>query len=163
MFSMAHNRKSFSHGERKRSQPSQVQAAYVNLLSVADKIRTFFETIVAPFDITGQQYNVLRILRGAEPDGLPTLMIAERMIERTPGITRMVDRLESKGLVVREIRPADRRYVHCRITEKGLNLLELLDTPVEEFNHAAFRGLNAQEIEQLIALLAKTWQAHESD
>jgi len=147
---------------KKHSRPSQVQTAYIALLSTADKIRTSFETLCAPFDITGQQYNVLRILRGAEPEGLPTLTIAERMIERAPGITRMIDRLEAKGLVAREIRPDDRRYVHCRVTEKGLNLLELLDEPVEEANHAAFRGLSKAELGQLVALLEKTRQAHES-
>src|SRR5947199_10599404 len=84
-----------------------------------------------------QQYNVLRILRGVGPRGLPTLTIAERMIERTPGITRMIDRLEAKGLVARETRPDDRRYVHCRITEEGLKLLRLIDGSVEEHNAAA--------------------------
>jgi DNA-binding MarR family transcriptional regulator len=160
---MAHKRKSSGHGERRRSRPSQVQTAYVALLTTADKVRTFFDTLCAPFDLTGQQYNVLRILRGAEPDGLPTLTIAERMIERTPGITRMIDRLEAKGLVVREIRTNDRRYVHCRITEKGLNLLKLLDEPVEEFNHTVFRALSAAEIEQLTMLLTKMRQVHESE
>ncbi|MGH9844339.1 MAG: MarR family winged helix-turn-helix transcriptional regulator [Blastocatellia bacterium] len=122
-----------------------------------------FESLCAPFDITGQQYNVLRILRGAEPDGLPTLTIAERMIENAPGITRMIDRLESKGLVEREMRPHDRRCVYCRITKKGLSLLELLDQPVEEFNRAVFRGLSKAELEQLTALLMKTRQAQEAD
>ncbi|MEW6736672.1 MAG: MarR family transcriptional regulator [Acidobacteriota bacterium] len=142
---------------------SQAQIAYVTLLSTADIIRTFFETICAPFEITRQQYNVLRILRGAQPEGLPTLMIAERMIERTPGITRMIDRLESKGLVVREIRSDDRRCVYCRITERGLQLLKLLDEPVEEANHAAFRGLSEAELKQLIKLLIKTRKAHGVD
>ena len=160
---MTKSRKLSQARGQKHRLPSQVQTAYITLLSTADKIRTFFETLCAPFDITGQQYNVLRILRGAEPDGLPTLTIAERMIERTPGITRMIDRLEAKGLVVREIRPNDRRYVHCRITEKGSNLLELLDEPVEEANHAAFRGLSKAELGQLVALLEKSRQAHESD
>ena len=85
------------------------------------------------------------------------------MIERTPGITRMIDRIEAKGLVVREIRPDDRRCVHCRITEKGLNLLELLDAPVEEANQAAFRGLNKGEVDQIIELLEKTREAHEGE
>ena len=159
---MVEMKKSTRISAKKQSQPSQVQTGYIALLRAADKLKTLFETICAPFDITGQQYNVMRILRGAEPDGLPTLTIAERMIERTPGITRMIDRLEAKGLVVREIRPADRRYVHCRITEKGLNLLELLDEPVEESNYAAFRGLSKTELGQLIALLEKTRQAHEA-
>jgi MarR family transcriptional regulator, organic hydroperoxide resistance regulator len=137
--------------------------AYTTLLSTADRVRNSFEAVCAPFDITGQQYNVLRILRGAEPEGLPTLTIAGRMIERTPGITRMVDRLEAKGLAAREVRPRDRRFVHCRVTEKGLGLLKLLDGPVEEFNNSAFRALSGTELKRLTALLAKTREAHEPD
>ena len=148
---------------QQRSRQPQAPTAYSTLLSTADKVRTFFETVCAPFDITGQQYNVLRILRGAEPDGLPTLTIAERMIERTPGITRMIDRLAAKGLVAREVRAHDRRCVYCRITQKGLSLLKLLDEPVAEANRAAFRGLSAVELAQLTALLVKTRQAHETD
>ena len=156
------NKPKTSPASGKQSRPSRTQA-YSTLLSTADKIKTLFETVCAPFDITGQQYNVLRILRGAEPHGLPTLTIADRVIEKTPGITRMIDRLESKGLVTREIRPHDRRCVYCRITRKGLKLLKLLDEPVEAFNKQAFRGLSAKELEQLIELLLKTREAHESD
>jgi len=147
--------------KKKLFQPSPGGIAYVALLRTADRLKTYFETIVAPFDITGQQYNVLRILRGAEPEGLPTLTIAERMIERTPGITRMIDRLEAKGLVGREICPEDRRCVYCRITEKGLNLLELLDEPVDETNDG-FHGLSEAELEQMTALLEKVWKSLES-
>lgn len=150
-------------GKRKSGPPLQAQLAYVALLSTADKLKTSFESLCAPFDITGQQYNVLRILRGAEPEGLPTLAIVERMIESTPGITRMIDRLESKQLVTREIRPHDRRCVYCRITSKGLNLLKSLDGPCDESNHDAFRGLSAPEIEQLTELLVKTRKALETD
>ena len=160
---MAANTKNSRARVKKRSQPSKAQIAYVSLLATADGVRALFERVCAPFDITGQQYNVLRILRGAEPEGLPTLTIAERMIERAPGITRMIDRLESKGLVSREVRPNDRRCVYCRISEKGLNLLQLLDDPVEEANHLAFGGLSQRELEQLIALLMKTRQAHQAD
>ena len=159
---MAHKRGSRSTA-KKHAQRPHARTAYSTLLSTADKVRTFFETVCAPFDITGQQYNVLRILRGAEPAGLPTLTIAERMIERTPGITRMIDRLEAKGLVAREVRPHDRRCVYCRITQKGLSLLKLLDAPVEEANRAAFRGLSAAELEQFVALLVKARKAHEAD
>ena len=160
---MADKDKTSRPREKKAPRPSQAQRAYVTLLSTADSVRTLFETVCAPYEITGQQYNVLRILRGAEPEGLPTLTIAERMIERAPGITRMIDRLESKGLAVREIRPNDRRCVYCRITEKGVNLLRLLDEPVEKANNAAFGGLSEAELEQLTALLLKTRKAHESD
>lgn len=146
-----------------RPEPPPARSAYATLLSAADRVRTSFETVCARFDITGQQYNVLRILRGAEPEGLPTLTIAERVIERTPGITRMVDRLEAKGLVAREVRPHDRRCVYCRITKKGLSLLKLLDGPVEEFNRSAFRALSGAELKQLVALLERTREAHEPD
>lgn len=158
---MTKNKTTFRPAGKKLFEPSPAGIAYVALLRTADKMNTFFETVFAPFDITGQQYNVLRILRGAEPLGLPTLTIAERMIERAPGITRMIDRLEAKELVRRESCPDDRRCVYCRITEKGLNLIELLDKPVQEGNHAAFRGLNKTEIEQLTALLEKARKAHE--
>src|SRR5918911_2636207 len=144
-----------------RSESLPARSAYATLLSAADRVRSSFETVCAPFDITAQQYNVLRILRGAEPEGLPTLTIAERMIERTPGITRMLDRLEAKGLVAREVRPHDRRRVYCRITKKGLSLLKLLDGPVGEFNRSAFHAFSEAEIKQLIALLVKTGEAHE--
>ena len=160
---MTTNRKNSRSRGKRAAQPSPAQSAYVNLLATADAVRTLFEKVCAPFDLTGQQYNVLRILRGAEPEGLPTLTIAERLIERTPGITRMIDRLEAKGLVWREIRPNDRRCVYCRITEKGLNLLQLLDEPVEEANHTAFGGLQNRELEELIALLVKTRKVHESN
>src|ERR671939_1018167 len=159
---MASKKVSRSRAPKRPRQP-QARTAYSTLLSTADKVRAFFETVCAPFDITGQQYNVLRILRGAEPDGLPTLTIPVPMIERTPGITRMIDRLEAKGLVAREVRPHDRRCVYCRITAKGLSLLKLLDEPVEEANRAAFRGLSAAELELLVTLLVKARKAHEAD
>jgi DNA-binding MarR family transcriptional regulator len=160
---MATKKKTSSQSTRKPALPSKAQLAYINLLSAADKIKTLFDALCAPFDITGQQYNVLRILRGAEPEGLPTLTIAQRMIESTPGITRMIDRLESKGLVEREVRPHDRRCVYCRVTPKGLNLLKALDEPCEKSNHDAFRGLSAAELEQLTKLLVKTRKTHELD
>jgi MarR family transcriptional regulator, organic hydroperoxide resistance regulator len=152
---MASKKTSAASGKRKGSKPTPVQTAYVSLLSTADQTKSAFESVVAPFDITGQQYNVLRILRGAEPEGLPTLTIAQRMIERTPGITRMIDRLEAKGLAVREVRSRDRRCVHCRITEKGLSVLKSLDQPADEATHEAFRALSKTELQQLIALLTK--------
>jgi len=148
------------NNKKKQFQPSPGGIAYVALLRTADKMKTHFETVFAPFDITGQQYNVLRILRGAEPEGLPTLTIAERMIERAPGITRMIDRLEAKELVWRENCPNDRRRVYCGITEKGLNLLELLDAPVVKKNEV-FHGLSEVELAQLTALLEKVWKGLE--
>jgi len=145
----------------KRAEPTREQRAYVALVSTADRVRGSYQSLYAPYDITHQQYNVLRILRGAEPDGLPTLTIADRMIERTPGVTRILDRLVAKGLVERTVPPNDRRCVRCRITRRGLDVLAALDEPVAHANREAFRGLDAGEIDELSRLLEKTRAAHE--
>jgi MarR family transcriptional regulator, organic hydroperoxide resistance regulator len=145
---------------RRRPRSTQSQQAVTTLLCAADRVRSFVGDVMEPFGITGQQYNVLRILRGAEPDGLPVLTIASRMIERAPGITRMIDRLEAKGLVTRERRGGDRRYIHCRITRKGLALLGKLDEPVEAANAMALAALKPKEQAQLIALLARVEATH---
>jgi MarR family transcriptional regulator, organic hydroperoxide resistance regulator len=149
-----------STDKKKRIRPTRGGIAYVALLKAADKTKTYFESIISPYDITGQQYNVLRILRGAEPEGLPILTIAERMIERTPGITRMVDRLEAKELVTRKACPTDRRRVYCRITQKGLDLLDVMDEPVDKTN-ASFHTLSDAELAQLTGLLEKILAGHE--
>src|ERR1051326_177919 len=160
---MKRQQRKTSHKSNQTRTQSRGPTPYSILLSTADRIKSAFETVCTPFDLTGQQYNVLRILRGAEPDGLPTLTIAERVIEKTPGITRMIDRLESKGLATREIRPHDRRCVYCRITKKGLKLLDLLDRPVNDFNRKSFAALGGDDMEKLNAVLLKVRDSHETD
>src|SRR6266576_2721240 len=110
---------------------SREQEAALGLLRTADAVKRSLAQVIEPHGITAQQYNVLRILRGAGADGLPTLEIADRMIEQTPGITRLIDRLESKKLVWRERSSTDRRCVYCRITAAGIALLARLDGPVQ--------------------------------
>lgn len=127
----------------------------IAILHTADRLRRSGEALLAPHDITLQQFNVLRILRGARPEGLCTLTIAQRMIEQTPGITRLIDRLEQKGLVRRVRSEEDRRQVWCRITPAGERLLERLDDPVEQFDRAAVRGLSPADQDQLTALLGQ--------
>src|SRR6185295_1524706 len=95
---------------------SRSQEAMLALLRTADQVHRSFARVVEPHGITLQQYNVLRILRGAGDAGLPTLEIGARMIERSPGVTRLIDRLEAKGWVRRERCPHDRRQVLCWIT-----------------------------------------------
>jgi len=131
------------------------ETALVALFKAADRVQAFLASVVEPHGITVQQYNVLRILRGAEPTGLPTLTIADRMIERAPGITRMIDRLEARRLVARERRSDDRRCVHCRISAEGLELLRRLDRPVLQGDEIAFAKLTAAERAQLTALLGR--------
>ena len=133
--------------------PSPHQEAVVALIRTAELFRRLVTDVVEPLGITSQQYNVLRILRGAGTDGLPTLEIAERMIEQTPGITRLIDRLEAKKLVARERSAADRRCVYCRITRAGLDLLERLDAPVQGASGGSLDSLTKRELAQLVALL----------
>jgi DNA-binding MarR family transcriptional regulator len=132
---------------------SREQQATLGLLRTADAVKRSLAQVIEPHGITPQQYNVLRILRGAGPDGLPTLSIGERMIEQTPGVTRLVDRLERKDLVARTPCPKDRRRVFCRITQKGLDLLEELDDPVNRWDAQAVAVLPPSELDSLIDLL----------
>ncbi len=128
----------------------------VSLMRTSDLIRRAAALVIEPHGITIQQYNVLRILRGAGSEGLPTLEIAARMIEQTPGITRLLDRLEAKKLVRRERCPRDRRQVTCRISEEGLALLAALDGPVAESEREALSALTPHQIRQLVTLLDRT-------
>ena len=114
--------------------------------------------VVEPAGVTLQQYNVLRILRGAGDAGLPTLEIADRMIERTPGITRLLDRLEAKQLVRRSRCPKDRRQMLCWITPEGGTLLASLDAPMIAAQDAVVAALSREDQQQLIALLERVRQ-----
>src|SRR5690349_12792490 len=106
------------------------QEATIALMLTVDVLRGHFERILDPHGITGQQYNILRILRGAGSEGLPTMDIGDRLIERSPGLTRLIDRLEKKGLVLRLRCETDRRQVFCKITKDGLQLLAKIDAIV---------------------------------
>jgi DNA-binding MarR family transcriptional regulator len=141
--------------ELKQSKPfsSKAEEAAVALMRTADLLRRNVEATIGAFGITAQQYNVLRILRGAGERGLPTLDIAERMIEETPGITRLIDRLEAKALVARERCATDRRQVFCRITNDGLALLDATDAPMQATNAATLGGIPETELKRLVNLL----------
>ena len=129
------------------------EEAAVALIRTGDLARRAVAAVVDPHGITLQQYNVLRILRGAGERGLPTLDIAERMVEQTPGITRLIDRLETKKLVVRERCKTERRQVFCRITRLGLELVGGLDEPMREAEEVALSALTDRQIAQLMNLL----------
>jgi DNA-binding MarR family transcriptional regulator len=129
------------------------QQAAVGLLRTTDAIRRHFSAIVAPYGITLQQYNVLRILRGAGPGGLPTLAIGERMVEKTPGVTRLIDRLVKKAFVTRRPCEDDRRRVYCHITPAGLKVVASLDEPVARGDAATVAPLTAGDLDRLIGLL----------
>lgn len=139
---------------------SDAHEAIVALMRTADVVRRQVESVVAPFGLTAQQYNVLRILRGAGADGVPTLDVASRMIEQAPGITRLLDRLESKEFVRRQRCPKDRRQHLCWITPKGLAVLAKLDAPTLRAHEESMKKLKARDREAFIRLLDAVRAAH---
>jgi DNA-binding MarR family transcriptional regulator len=139
---------------------SAAHEAVVGLLRTADLIRRHAAALVEPHGITMQQFNVLRILRGAGDEGLPTLEVAERMIEQTPGVTRLLDRLEAKELVRRQRCPKDRRQHLCWITGKGLAVLEKIDAVAPRANEESLKGLKPKERVAFIRLLDAIRAAH---
>lgn len=145
--------------KQKRAFATRSEEASVGLLLTADVLRRYGEKMLAPYGITQQQYNVLRILRGSRPGGLPTLEIAARMIEKAPGITRLLDRLERKRLVTRERCPGDRRQVICGITPTGLDLLVSLDSAIKRAVEPINR-LSQKELKHLVSLLDSVRRAY---
>ena len=147
--------------EIKQARPfrSRSQEAYLALLRTADDSKRRVSQLLEAEGVTLQQYNVLRILRGAGEDGLPTLAVAERMVERTPGVTRLIDRMERKGWVSRERCSKDRRRVWCRVTDAGLALLGALDEPIDEVDDILEGALTDEEIDELIGYLDRV-RAH---
>jgi DNA-binding MarR family transcriptional regulator len=143
--------------EIKQTKPfgSAAQETTIAILRTADVVRTHLAEVIEPAGVTLQQYNVLRILRGSHPEPLATLEIGERMIERQPGVTRLLDRLEAKGLVRRERCPTDRRIVHASITPGGLDLLEELDAPIQEAEDIVQSSLSTADLRTLIRLLER--------
>lgn len=140
--------------EIKQSRPfrSRSQEAVIALLRTTDQIKRHLARTVESEGITLQQYNVLRILRGAHPDPLLTLEIADRMIEHAPGITRLLDRLEARQMIRRERCSNDRRRVHCWITDQATAILDALEEPVDRADDL-ISGLGKKKLQALISLL----------
>jgi DNA-binding MarR family transcriptional regulator len=138
--------------QQNRPFQSRSHEASLGLLKTVDVLRAHLSRVLEPYGVTDQQYNVLRILRGAGAAGLPTLEIADRMIERAPGITRLIDRLEKKGLVSRKRCLTDRRQVFCILAPAGARLLARMDAPVGKAA-GALDTLGDAELATLIRLL----------
>jgi DNA-binding MarR family transcriptional regulator len=129
------------------------EEAAIGLIRTAEVIRRRFGAVVESEGITLQQYNVLRILRGAGERGLPTLEIADRLLEHAPGITRMIDRLIAKKLAARDRCAEDRRIVYCAITGEGREVVGRLDDPMSHACRAALDPLSRQDQRRLVAML----------
>jgi DNA-binding MarR family transcriptional regulator len=132
---------------------SAAHETVLSILRTAAVVQRQVAQVVESTGVTIQQYNVLRILRGAGEAGLPTLAIRDRMIEEAAGITRLLDKLETAGFVMRERSTPDRRQVLCQITPSGLDLLAQLDAPVDAVNEAVVATLEDGEKAALVALL----------
>lgn len=128
------------------------QKGIINIIYTYNWLMERIKNIVASEDITHQQFNILRILRGAHPTPLSTLQIRERMLDKMSDTSRIVDRLVAKGLVTKCVSPVDKRLVDVVIAEAGQQLLKKLDARVEEMDNV-LGGLNEEEVQQLSNLL----------
>ncbi len=126
---------------------------FVALLKTADFLGLQAEQLLKSHGLTATQYNVLRILRGAEPAGLACRSIGDRMISHDPDMTRLLDRMEKRGLITRSRHAEDRRVVKSRITSAGLDLLKSLDQPVRELHKRQFRHIPPARLKMLARLL----------
>lgn len=129
--------------------------AALNLLLAAGFLQERLARRFGEFELTPAQYNVLRILKGAHPDGHPRCEIADRMIERAPDLTRMIDRLERRGLVKRARSGRDRRHSITRITSAGLALVERMAPAAAELQQTLARQLTRSEVAALSRLCEK--------
>ena len=137
----------------KRSPAPLETRVFVALLKAAERLTQQAEQLMKEHGLTGTQYNVLRILRGAEPNGLPCKGISDRMISHDPDMTRLLDRMEKRGMITRERQSNDRRVVKTRITADGLEILRKLDGPVQEIHQRQFRSLGAARLKSLATAL----------
>jgi len=133
--------------------PSLEAEAAVNLLRTADTARRAMETALKPWRLSSEQFNVLRILRGAGTAGLPCGEIAARMVTRDPDITRLLDRLEARGWLARVRDTKDRRVVISRIRPAGRRALAAVDGPLHAAIQRLLRPLGPKRLRQFVALL----------
>jgi len=127
----------------------------LNLMYTQTVIADKFNEILKPYDLSSEQYNVLRILRGQKGCPANMFLIQERMIAKNSNTTRLIDKLLLKGLVTREVCPENRRKIEVQITEKGLDLLDELDPKVLENEKIFSDNLSNEEIKLLNTLLEK--------
>ena len=142
--------------EIKQTKPfgSAEQEASLSIGRTAAQLEHAFAEAIKAYGITGTQYNVLRILRGAGEGGLCRYEISDRMVNQVPDVTRLLDRLENAGLIVRERGTEDRRHVLTRITTAGLELLDVLDDPIQDLHQKQLGHLSSEQLTTLIELLA---------
>jgi DNA-binding MarR family transcriptional regulator len=138
---------------------SPEQEAQLNIVRTGTMLVDAFEQLLRPYGISGTQYNVLRILRGAEPDGLCRNELRDRLLTRMPDVTRLLDRMEDAGLVTRARDAADRRLVSTRLTPEGRRLVDDLDAVTAEEHRRRLGHLTREQVDMLVELLTLVRQA----
>ena len=139
------------------------QEAFLNLWRTYDRLHLAEEVLFGRHDLTPQQYNVLRLLRAEHPGSVPTLALASRLVSRAPDITRMLDKLDLRELILRERPSSNRRQVLVAITGSGLTLLDALDEDVRACHSRQLGHLPAADLRQLVELLKRARGPHETD
>lgn len=141
---------------------SPEQEAFLNLWRTYDRLRLLEDELFGRHDLTAQQYNALRLLKAARPRRLPTLVLAARLVSRAPDVTRLLDKLDDRGLIDRERPAANRRLVEIGITAAGLGLLDELAAEVRACHARQLGHLTAAELKSLVGLLRKVRGPHEA-
>jgi DNA-binding MarR family transcriptional regulator len=149
-------------GEDRPRFDSLEQQVFLNLWRTYDRLRALEEELFDRYDLTPQQYNALRLLRGDHPQKVRTLDLARRLVSHAPDITRLLDRLEQRGLIERDRPAGNRRVVYIGITESGLALLRELRDPIRQCHTQQLGHLSQKELKDLCALLYAARRPHEA-
>ena len=144
-----------------RSFDSLEQEAYLALWRTYDRLRAFEDDLFGQFELTAQQYNLLRLLAADRPEAVPASRLLARLVSKAPDITRMLDRLEARGLLTRSRSCEDRRAILVAITDAGLALLDELAAPLADCHDRQLGHLRPTELQCLIALLQAARAPHE--
>jgi DNA-binding MarR family transcriptional regulator len=137
------------------------QEVYLNCMRTADWLARAGAAALKPLGLSATQYNVLRILRGVGAAGISCQEIANRMITRDPDLTRLLDRLEKRGLVTRHRQEDDRRVIKVFITQEGLTVLTQLDLPIQQMHRRLLSHMGVDRLQQLSQLLELARDQHE--
>jgi DNA-binding MarR family transcriptional regulator len=148
-------------GTAARRFDSREQEAFLNLWRTYDRLRALEDELFAGFELTPQQYNLLRLLKAARPDPVPTLALAERLVSRAPDVTRMLDKLEARGLIARTRSAEDRRSVLVAVTDAGLALLARVAGPLRTCHARQLGHLTPAQLATLTELLQAARAPHE--
>ena len=133
---------------------NEYHKGFLNIIYTSKWIESYQKDLFSKYDLTSQQYNVLRILRGQHPEAITVSYLKERMIDKMCDASRMVDRLKAKKLIKKQVNKLDRRAASVAINEDGLNLLKLIDKEIDNIE-SILKNLTEEEVSTLNKLLDK--------